>query len=134
MAVRKMIGMCRERSRSLMRAAVSNPSIPGICTSRRMTANSVSSRHRRASSPDGAVTVPVQFVLRLAVDGGEEDDRDVARLLPALYLGGDLEAVHDRHLHVEQDDGELLDEQGAKYLVARCCRHDVVVERLQHLL
>ena len=40
LAVRKMIGVCRDRSWPRMSLAVSNPSMPGIRTSSRMTANS----------------------------------------------------------------------------------------------
>ena len=48
--------MWRERSRDLITFAVSNPFIPGICTSSRMTANSRRRTSRSASSPDVART------------------------------------------------------------------------------
>ena len=51
MAVRKMIGMSRVRSRRLMCAAVSKPSMPGIWTSSRITAKSSASSALSASSP-----------------------------------------------------------------------------------
>ena len=51
-AVRKMIGVCCERSRSRIRAAVSKPSMPGIWTSIRITAKSSSRTRIRASSPE----------------------------------------------------------------------------------
>src|SRR5437763_6638747 len=52
-----MIGMWADRSRRLMISAVSSPSMPGICTSRRMTAKSPwSSRQRSASLPELALT------------------------------------------------------------------------------
>ena len=47
-----MIGVCRERSRWRISAAVSNPSMPGIWTSSRMTAKSWSSSRLSASAPD----------------------------------------------------------------------------------
>src|SRR5260221_4799965 len=51
-----MIGVCRDRSRSLINLAVSNPSTPGMCTSRRMAAKSSFNTHCRASSPEFART------------------------------------------------------------------------------
>ena len=55
-AVRKMIGVCCERSRSRISAAVSKPSMPGIWTSIRMTAKSSSRMRSSASSPERART------------------------------------------------------------------------------
>src|SRR5947209_4356369 len=54
-AVRKMIGVRRERSRLRIRRAVSKPSIPGMRTSSRITAKSFFSARRSASSPDCAI-------------------------------------------------------------------------------
>src|SRR5579864_2311991 len=51
-----MIGVWRERSRSRMRAAVSNPSMPDIFTSIRIMAKSWSSTLRSASGPEEAFT------------------------------------------------------------------------------
>src|ERR1017187_4726740 len=51
-----MIGTLRVLGRSLMWAAVSNPSIPGISTSSRMTAYSSLSKALSASSPERAGT------------------------------------------------------------------------------
>ena len=56
-AVRKMIGVARLRGRVLIICAASRPSIPGICTSSRITAKSSESSLRSASSPDPARTV-----------------------------------------------------------------------------
>src|SRR5947209_5385795 len=56
MAVRKMMGMCRLRSRSLMIFAVCRPSSTGICTSIRITAKSPSSSSRSASRPEVTLT------------------------------------------------------------------------------
>jgi hypothetical protein len=63
-----------------------------------------------------------------------KDDRNVAGLFSALDLGGDLEAVHDRHLHVEEDHRELGGEERPEHLLAGRRRDDVVAQRLQHLL
>src|SRR5262245_9028224 len=51
-----MIGTLRVRGRCRIRAAVSNPSISGMLTSRRMTATSWSRRKRSASRPDSTAT------------------------------------------------------------------------------
>src|SRR5438128_1867413 len=58
-----MIGVCCERSRSRIKAAVSKPSMPGILTSIKITAKSLSSRQRRHSNPERARTT---FCPRLA--------------------------------------------------------------------
>ena len=52
----KMMGMWAERLRPRIIAAVSSPSIPGMLTSRRMTAKSFLSTSRNASSPDFTMT------------------------------------------------------------------------------
>src|SRR4051812_30307883 len=57
MALTKMIGVCSLCLRWRMSAAVSKPSITGMLTSSRMTANSSRSSRRRASLPDEAVTM-----------------------------------------------------------------------------
>ena len=60
---------------------------------------------------DGAQRVAAGDV-GLALDGrGEEDDRRVARLLPVADERGGLEAVHAGHVHVQEDDREVLLEQ-----------------------
>src|SRR5688500_5328740 len=51
-----MIGMSLVLSRSLIWIAVSKPSMPGIWTSRRITANSSLRRSLKASSPEFAFT------------------------------------------------------------------------------
>ena len=55
-AVRKMIGTSGVRPRRLICAAVSKPSMPGMSTSSRMTANSSPSAASRAASPDRTAT------------------------------------------------------------------------------
>ena len=47
-----MIGVCADLRRARISAAVSKPSMPGMLTSSRMTANSCSSSQRSASSPE----------------------------------------------------------------------------------
>ena len=57
---------------------------------------------------DGAGLVAAEDVLRLLRDGGQEDDRHVARSLALLDQRGRLEAVEVGHLDVEQDEREVV--------------------------
>src|SRR3954464_7951387 len=65
-AVRKMMGVYRERLRSRIIFAVVKPSMPGIFTSMRMAAKSSSSTHRNASSPEEAATRRAPSVARIS--------------------------------------------------------------------
>ena len=56
---------------------------------------------------NGAHRVTLEYVRLLLVDGAEEDDRYRARSLTRLDDLGHLEAVHARHLYVEQNRGEV---------------------------
>jgi hypothetical protein len=56
-AVMKMIGVISDWCRCRISAAVSNPSMTGMHTSRRMTAKSWARRQRRAAVPDSASTM-----------------------------------------------------------------------------
>jgi hypothetical protein len=68
----------------------------------------------------------------VGADRGQEDDRRArAALAPADVLRR-LEAVHARHLNVEQHDGEVLVQQRAQRLLARARRDQAHVERLEH--
>src|SRR4051812_44501341 len=53
----KMIGVCADLRRERMSSAVSRPSMPGMFTSSRITAHSLSRSQRKASTPDEAVTM-----------------------------------------------------------------------------
>src|SRR5258708_30796862 len=53
----KMMGVCADLRRERISSAVSSPSIPGMLTSRRITAHSLSRSQRNASSPEDAVTM-----------------------------------------------------------------------------
>jgi hypothetical protein len=84
---------------------------------------------------DRAELVSAKDVRLAATERGEKDDRRVARFVAGADQARRLEAVEIRHLHVEQDDGELLIEQMAQRLLARL-RHDqppVVVIRKDRL-
>ena len=68
LAVMKMMGVCSERLRWRIKAAVSNPSNPGIITSRRMTAKSSRRRCRERVEARGCGHQGQRVVLD---DGGE---------------------------------------------------------------
>src|SRR5215467_6010970 len=53
----KMIGTCAERARLRISDAVSSPSIPGMLTSRRITAKSCSRTDLSACCPDSAMKI-----------------------------------------------------------------------------
>jgi hypothetical protein len=66
--------------------------------------------------------------------GRQEDDRDVLRALTRLDQARGLEAVDPRHLNVEQDDGEVVEEELAQRLVARVRPDQRLIERLEDRL
>ena len=83
---------------------------------------------------DGARLVAAEDVLRLLADRRQEEDRDVPRALAPLDQLGGLEAVEARHLHIEEDHGELVLEQVAEGLVSRRRGDKPVAERLEDRL
>ena len=95
-----MIGIVLVRSRCLISSAVSNPSMPGICTSSRITAKSLVSRRRSASSPErrGHELVPERLedrlqreqVLRAVVDEQQGSIRPSPRSAQLVSSGRDL--------------------------------------------
>ena len=81
---------------------------------------------------DGADRVAAEDLLLLLVDRGQEDDRDVLGLRPLLdHLGG-LEAVHVRHLDVEQDHREVVMQQPLERLLAGPRLDHVDRQRVEH--
>ena len=83
---------------------------------------------------DGAGAVAAEDVLGVLRDRGQEEDRDVLRPLPLLDQLGGLEAVHPRHLDVEQDRRELVVQQPPQRLLARRGADEIGVERLEDRL
>jgi len=55
----------------------------------------------------------------LAIDCGQEDDRDVLRARPALDVGRGLVAVHLGHLHVENGERDVVLQQQLQRLGSR---------------
>ena len=81
---------------------------------------------------DGARLVAARDLGDVGAHRGQEDDRRrAAALAPADELRR-LEAVHARHLDVEQDDGEVLLEQRLERLLARPGRAQAHVQGLEH--
>jgi hypothetical protein len=88
-------------------------------------------RHdRREDVVDGAERVATGRV-HLVGEGGDEDDRRVRRLAPRPDELRRLEAVHARHVHVEQDHRALVVEQPAQGLLAGGSGDDVLVQLLE---
>ncbi len=81
---------------------------------------------------DGTRGVTPEHMVQLLADRRQEDDRDVARLLAPLDVGGCLEAVQVRHLDVHQDQGELVAQEVPEGRVARRGAHERLPERLEH--
>src|SRR5690606_11323724 len=67
----------------------------------------------------------------LLVDGGQEDDRDSSGLLSLPDERGGFVAVHFRHEHIEQDDGEIVLQQFPQGQLAGGDRDDVA-QWLEH--
>ena len=64
----------------------------------------------------------------LVVLGGEEDDGRRLRALALADEGGGLEAVHARHVHVQQDHREVLVQDVLQRLLARLGLDQVLAE------
>ena len=75
--------------------------------------------------------IAAEHVVGLLVDGREEDDRHMAGALPPLDELRRLEAVETRHLHVQEDQVELVLQQALERLLARAGLDDAVTQRLQ---
>ena len=74
---------------------------------------------RLVEEVDRAGLVALEHAVLVARAGGDEDDRHVARALAAAHQLGQLEAVHLRHLHVEQRQRDVVHEQQLERLGAR---------------
>jgi hypothetical protein len=83
---------------------------------------------------DGAGSVAAEDMVSFLADGRDEDDRDAPGAFPLPDQLGGLEAVHVGHLHVQEDQRELLVEEMPQSLLARPCHDEVQVERGQHSL
>ena len=80
---------------------------------------------------DRACRVATEDVLFVLGDRGDEDDRDVFRALALLDQLRRLEAVEQRHLDVEQDDRDVVEQQLAERLFSGMGVEEVLLERLE---
>ena len=72
--------------------------------------------------------------VHLVAEGRDEDDRRMRRLPAAADHRGRLEAVHVRHVDVEQDHGEFLLQQVAQRLPTGTRRDEVLAQALEDRL
>ncbi len=80
----------------------------------------------------GADRVAAVGVVRVDRGAGEENDRDVFRLVQALDVGGGLETVHARHQHIDENDRELLAQHGLEGLFAGARADHFLAEGAQY--
>ena len=89
--------------------------------------------HRREDVIHGAERVALRRV-HLVAECGDEDDGRLGRLPAAADHRGGLQAVHLRHLHVEQDDREFLVQQVPQRLPPRSGLDQILAQaREDHL-
>ncbi|MNF89551.1 hypothetical protein D3C84_720810 [compost metagenome] len=63
---------------------------------------------------------------------GDEDDGRIGRFRTAMDQGGGFDAIHFRHLHIEQDYREIALQQQAQRFAAGACRGDVQLHVADH--
>jgi hypothetical protein len=83
---------------------------------------------------DGAGRVAAEDLFLLLRDRGDEDDRYVACSFALLDQSRSLEPVENRHLDVEQDDGDLVAQQLAQRVLTRVRGEKRLLERLEDRL
>src|SRR5205814_3130622 len=81
---------------------------------------------------DGTLGVALDDLLLFAADGGDEDDRRVARALPLADERGSLESVEVRHLYVEEDEGAVFGAQEPQRLAAGARLDEPLSARYEH--
>ena len=87
---------------------------------------------RRNHEIDGAQRVPLGRADFVSVVRGDEDDRHMRGPFPAANQLGRLQAVHSRHVDVEEDDGELVLQHLPERLLARIRGDEVLAELLEN--
>ncbi len=78
-----------------------------------------------------AALVTLEGVIELATGGADEDDGDLLGALGAAHQLGQLEAVHARHLHIEDGQCELVTQQQLQCLLGRFGLMNPYAGRLQ---
>jgi len=76
--------------------------------------------------------VTLEDVRVFLADRAQEDDRDGSRFLARLDDLRDLEAVHTRHLDVEQDHGEFLAQHPLQSFRPRVGANQILAELLEN--
>ena len=87
--------------------------------------------HGLEQEVDGAQLVRGEHVLLFTPVSGDEDDRRVAGSAPLSDEPRGFEAPERRHLHVEQDQREIMLEQHPQRLFAGVRAHDSATEVAQ---
>jgi hypothetical protein len=90
--------------------------------------------HRRLDEVHRPERVAARDHRVVVAERGEEDDRRLLRALALADQGGGLEAVHARHVDVEQDHREVGLQQLLQRLAARGGLHQVLAEVAQDRL
>lgn len=67
---------------------------------------------------DRTCFISPKATLIVRASGRNENDRDMARALAAAHELGEFEAVHGRHLHIEQRERDIMLQQYFQRLVA----------------
>ena len=83
---------------------------------------------------DGARRIAPEDLFFVLGDRRDEDDRNVTRPLTLLDQRGGLEAVELRHLDVEQDDRDVVLQEGAEGVLAGVGVEEVLAERIEDSL
>ena len=83
---------------------------------------------------DRADLVSLEDLLVVLGKRGDEDDRDVLRARALLDHARGLEAVDVRHVDVQEDAGEVVQEDLAQRRDARVDAHEEMTERFEHRL
>ena len=99
--------------------------------------------HRHRHIVDRAHLVAAKQVLVREADGRDEDDRRVLEARMLADHGGKLEAVHVRHAHIHQDDGDVGAQElveslvrggGLQEVLAEIGENDLIAQELRRLV
>jgi hypothetical protein len=74
-----------------------------------------------------APLVSLEAVDFIGQEGRHENDGDVGRAGPLVDRFGRFETIHTGHVHVEQNDGEIVQQDLAQRFLARAGRQDFVM-------
>ena len=80
---------------------------------------------------DGAAFVTLEESMLVARAGGDENDGHLAGALAAAHELGELESVHLGHLHIEQGQSDIVNQQQLQRLAPGACREYLEIGSLQ---